>query len=81
MKKIILTILVSSTILVGCTKNQRVRQFGGTEEIVLKPNEKLLNITWKEKDIWVLTEDTLTKVKYFRESSSFGIWQGEVIIK
>ena len=47
----------------------------------LKPNEKLINITWKESQMWVLTEDTVTHYKYFREKSSWGIWQGEVIIK
>ena len=67
--------------IAGCTSNQRARKYGGKEEVILKKNEKLINITWKESDMWVLTEDTLTHVKYFRESSSWGIWNGEIIIK
>lgn len=65
----------------SCTKNQRTRSWGASEEMSLKPNEILINITWKGEDMWVLTEDTNTHIKYFRESSSWGIWNGEVIIK
>jgi hypothetical protein len=67
--------------LSSCTDNMRARQWGGKENIVLKPNEKLINITWKDNDMWVLTEDTLTHVNYFRESSSFGVFNGEITIK
>ena len=78
MKKLI---LIASVLLFSCTKNARTRTFGGTENVQLKPNEKLINITWKETNMWVLTEDTTTHIKYLRENSSFGIWEGEVIIK
>ncbi len=50
----------------GCTKNARTRTFGGTEELGLKTNERLINVTWKESNLWVLTEDTITHIKYFR---------------
>lgn len=75
---IIAILLLSAS---SCTDNQRARKYGGKEEIKLKQNEKLINITWKESNMWVLTEDTATHIKYFRESSSWGIWQGEIIIK
>lgn len=67
--------------LIGCTSNQRARTFGGKEEIILKPNEKLINITWKESDMWVLTEDTITHIFYFREKSNWGVWEGEISVK
>ena len=79
MKKLI--VIATSALLFSCTEKARTRRFGGTENVQLKPNEKLINITWKETNMWVLTEDTVTHVKYFRESSRFGIWEGEVIIK
>jgi hypothetical protein len=82
MKDYIYFIAIAILIIISsCTDNQRVRKFGGTENIKLKLNEKLMNITWKESDMWVLTEDTVTRIKYFRESSSWGIWNGEIIIK
>lgn len=78
---VLTAILLLAAALSSCTDNQRARKFGGKEEISLKPNEKLINITWKESNMWVLTEDTTTHIKYFRESSSWGIWQGEIVIK
>ena len=81
------TILVATTFLAllfifpSCTENQRARKFGGKDEIQLKPNEVLINVTWKESNMWLLTEDTLTHVKYFRENSNWGVWEGEIVIK
>ena len=82
MKKVLVLLLVIATIfIVSCTKNKRTRTFGGKEKITLKANEKLINITWKESNMWILTEDTFTHIKYFRENSSWGIWEGEIIVK
>lgn len=81
MKKLFLLLTISIALLSSCTKNQRARNFGGTEEIKMKPNEKLINVTWKETNMWVLSKDTVTNISYFRESSSFGVWEGEIIIK
>ena len=75
------SVLLCAVFISSCTKNKRARTFGGKEEITLKANEKLINITWKESNMWVLTEDTITHIKYFRENSSWGVWQGEIIVK
>lgn len=84
-RKIIFTMLTFligwSICLTSCTENSRARNFGGKQEFALKPNEMLINVTWKDDDMWVLTKDTITNVQYFRESSSFGIWEGEIVIK
>lgn len=80
-KKSILILSLVIIVLSSCTKNQRVRQFGGTENIQLKFNEILLNSTWKQDDLWILTRDTISNIVYFRESSSWGIWEGQIIIK
>lgn len=80
MKKIILTgILIFS--LFSCTENNRARQWGGTEELTLKKDEVLINMTWKESNLWVQTLDTTTGIQYFREKSSWGWLEGEIIIK
>jgi hypothetical protein len=79
--KNILAFVLILTLFTSCTKNERVKYFGGKDEIKLKDNEILINITWKESDMWVLTLDTTTNIKYFRESSSWGVFEGEIIIK
>ena len=67
--------------LSSCTDNARARRWGGTEELKLKTNEVVLNVTWKENQMWVCTKDTTTNVVYFREKSSWGVMEGTVIIK
>ena len=78
---IFMSIICLMCVHYNCTSNMRTKTFGGKEEIVLKTNEKLINITWKVNNLWVLTEDTTTHIKYFRENSSWGIWQGEIVVK
>ena len=67
--------------LVSCTDNQRARSFGGTETIKIEPQEKFINITWKQDNLWVIVQDTITGTIYAKEKSSFGIMQGKVIIQ
>ena len=67
--------------LVSCTDNQRARSFGGTETVKLEPNEKFINITWKQDNLWIIVQDTVTGNYYAREKSSFGVLQGKVVIE
>jgi hypothetical protein len=80
MKKLILAVALVS-LATSCTENTRARRWGGTEEILLKTNEKVLNVTWKENEMWICTKDTVTGIVYFREKSSWGIMEGTVILK
>ncbi len=80
MKKIFV-IAIAAMSLVSCTDNERARRFGGTEEVKLKPNEVVLNVTWKENEMWICTKDTTTNTVYFREKSSWGVMEGTVILK
>jgi hypothetical protein len=80
MKKLMM-ILVTMVVMSSCTENVRARHFGGTETLALKPNEKVLNVTWKDNEMWVCTQDTITRVVYFREKSSWGVMEGTVILK
>lgn len=67
--------------LASCTDNQRARKFGGTETIKIEPQEKFINITWKQNNLWVIVQDTITGTIYAKEKSSFGVMQGKVIIQ
>jgi len=80
MKKTIL-LSICFLFLLSCTDNTRARRFGGTEAIKLEPQEKFINITWKQDDIWIIVKDTISGVYYAREKSSFGVWQGKIIIE
>jgi hypothetical protein len=80
MKKLIF-IAIAALSLASCTDNQRAKHWGGTEEIQLKPNEVVLNVTWKESEMWICTKDTVTGVVYFREKSNWGVMEGTVILK
>ena len=67
--------------LASCTDNQRARSFGGNETIKIEPQEKFINITWKQDNLWVIVQDTITGTIYAKEKSSFGVFQGKVIIQ
>jgi len=80
MKKLILFV-AASIVFTSCTENARARKFGGTEVVDMKPNEVVLNVTWKESNMWICTKDTVTGIVYFREKSSWGVMEGQVILK
>ena len=72
---------ITLSALASCSNNQRARSFGGTETIKIEPQEKFINITWKQDDLWVIVQDTITGTIYAKEKSSFGVMQGKVIIQ
>ena len=84
MKKIIFGILVSVILGFGFTSCTQCisRSFGGDMTIKLEPGEKLIEATWKNNNIWYLTEpmesDYVPKVKIFKESSMAGVLEGTV---
>jgi hypothetical protein len=71
-------------LFVSCTNNQRVKQFGGTATLDLPKNERLVNTTWKDDNLWILTEKVerleTPKTYYFTEKSSFGVMNGTYIL-
>ena len=67
--------------LFSCTDNQRARNFGGSETIELPEHRVLVNCTWKQDDLWLLTKDTTTGKMYFNEKSSWGVMEGEINFK
>ena len=82
MKKVILG-LFAIAFFVSCTENHMAKKFGGKTTVELEPGVRLVNVTWKEPaELWVLTKkDTTKPTTYsFKEHSSWGLVNGEVII-
>ena len=71
--------------LAGCTSNTRARAWGGEAEMKLPPCVKLVNMTWKNTDIWYLTRpmrsDEKPETWTFDESSDWGVMSGKIVIK
>lgn len=81
MKKFLILSAVAILTLASCTDNQRARSFGGTETIDIPEGRILVNCTWKQDDLWLLTKDTTTGKMYFNEKSNWGVMEGEINFK
>lgn len=91
MKKIIgislmvIAVLIFVSTVSSCTKNQRVKKFGGKATIELPAGQKLIHATWKDDNLWYLTRQMSPKdsaeTYTFQEKSSFGMIEGTYIIK
>ena len=79
MKKLFLVVL-SGMLLTSCTENERVKSWGGEGTIKLPKGKKLVNVTWKETQIWYLTRDMdsndVAETYEFHEESSYGVIEG-----
>ena len=85
MKKLITIMLIMLFAVTACTQNQRARIFGGTANIKFPCGKKLINVTFKKDNLWMLTRDlkpgdTLESYE-FNEDSSWGIFEGVVKIQ
>lgn len=78
-------IVLISVFFIGCTSNQRAKNFGGTMTIDLPPGQKLVVATWKEDDLWYLYRPMRSgeaeETSILKEDSSFGMMKGTVIFK
>lgn len=82
---IFLAVLAMTLGLTGCTEQTMTKSFGGDMTIELEPGEKLEEITWKDDDsLWYLTrpmrEDEEPETHVFKESSAWGVLEGNVTI-
>lgn len=79
MKKLFAIALVAIS-LASCTENSQVKNWGGEGTINLPKGRKLINITWKESEIWYLTRPMdstdVAQTYQFHEESSFGVMEG-----
>lgn len=86
MKKRIIAIV--STImfvmfLSGC-EQYATKHLGGNMTVHLESNTKLVNVTWKDNNLWFLvkpmTDNDIAETYYFQEDSELGILEGTVTI-
>lgn len=53
--KIYLTIFLLLLLIIGCSDNIKIKSWNSPITINLPKNQKLVNITWREYQPWVLT--------------------------
>ena len=79
MKKLFL-VIVMGVMVTSCTENNRVKNWGGEGNINLPKGRKLVNVTWKENQIWYLTRpmnsNDVAETYQFQEESSWGVMEG-----
>lgn len=82
MKKLFILAIIASLGLASCTENERAKSFGGTATINLPTGQKLVNVTWKDTQLWYLTRqmkpNDSAETYEFKEESNFGIIEGTV---
>jgi hypothetical protein len=82
---IVLGLALVIVISTSCTQQAVTRTWGGSMDIELEPNDKLMEITWKDDDLWILTkkmsDDDVAEEYNFYESSSLGVFEGSINIK
>ena len=66
----------------SCTQQQVARNVGGKMTVKLPKGEKLMMATWKNTDLFYLTEPMdsvyIPKKKMLRESSTYGVFETEI---
>jgi hypothetical protein len=82
-KYLIYTLLACASF--SCTENQRAKSYGGSMTVDLPANTKLMNVTWKNEQLWYLTrplrENENPETSTFSEKSDLGLVEGQVIFK
>lgn len=79
----IMMMIACLVLATSCTEQYMARHYGGKMKIELPKGERLINATWNESDLCYLTEPMdsgyVPKEKVFRESSSLGVFESEII--
>ena len=76
--------LMAAVLMLTSCENFATRNFGGSQTIELEKGQRLVEITFKDNDLWILTEpmdsDYVPKTKTFYEDSNLGVMQGKITI-
>ena len=78
--KRLLVLLGTIFVLGSFTENARVKNFGGEGTVNLPQGRKLVNVTWKDTQLWYITRqmkpDDVAETYTFQEESSWGVIEG-----
>ncbi len=84
MRTRLIVLLVVVLLAVSACDKIATRTFGGTTTVKLKANRKLITMTWKDTDLWILTRKSrpgeFSEEYDFAEDSNFGLMEGTVIV-
>lgn len=82
--KLIIIALMLCVSVAGCSEKSRTRAWGGTSTVDLPANKKLMNVTWKDTSLWILTRDMkdgeVAESYTFKEDSSLDQFEGTVYL-
>lgn len=71
-------------LLRGCSSQSMTKSWGGSMDVSLEPNQKLMEVTWKDDSLWFLTKDMeesdTAEMYYFYEKDPLGMLEGTVKI-
>lgn len=85
MEKILKYLVLSLMFLVGCSDQTMARSFGGKATVKLENCQKLVNVTWKEDNLWLVTrqfnETEVPETFKFVEDSALDVWEGDITIQ
>jgi hypothetical protein len=88
MKRLVLIVVCVTEAFWGtaCTKMNRAKRWGFQETVTLPAGRKLVNATWKNSNLWVLTRpaavgEAADAEWTFEEHSSWGMLSGKLILK
>lgn len=86
-EEIVIIIFIISALIVlarACSQQSITRNWGGEMDMHLEPNRKLVEVTWKNDNIWYLTkpmtDDDIAEVYEFAESDAIGVFEGTLHI-
>ncbi len=89
LKKIVIGLVIIAFLIVSgrffwwTTENYRAKNWSGTAYIKLKPNQKLINVTWKDESVWYLyrkmRNDEVAETYYFEEKTPLGVMSGGMV--
>jgi hypothetical protein len=88
--KLLLPLILASSLLLSCTENQRVKAFGGNMDVAVAPGHKFVTATWKtskegDSSLWYTTrpmrEGESPETWKMQEQSNYGILEGSVTFK
>lgn len=72
-------------VLGGCNDQIRARQHGGTARVDIVAGQKVVNASWKEANLWILTRpaapDEKPETLTYHESSAWGVYEGTIVLQ